>query len=178
VVKMEKYDRRKNNIPKTLKNLTIFRSFPGLDAVYLKDDDLVFIKEKKEHFKFRSKVWEIKHGDLLPPLKRRASPFNEGYRLLQGLEFGAVHPYGPMGAQARPSMSQRVPPHFGSGHRQAGPQPGLQLTRPHGGRLSEHVFIIAYSDLKCPPLADVGESMYPLIEIGGFIAPPHPLFFL
>jgi hypothetical protein len=59
---MEKYDWRKNKIPKTLKNLTVFKSFPSLDAVYLKDDDLVFIKEKKEHFKFRSKVWEVKYG--------------------------------------------------------------------------------------------------------------------
>jgi hypothetical protein len=57
------YNRRKSTIPKILKNLTIFRSFPNLDAVYLKDDDLVFIKEKKkEDFKFRSKVWEIKYG--------------------------------------------------------------------------------------------------------------------
>jgi len=59
---MEKYDRRKSPIPKTLKGLTVFRSFPNLDAVYLKDDDLVFIKEVKEHLKFKSKVWEVKCG--------------------------------------------------------------------------------------------------------------------
>jgi len=62
VARVRKYDRRKNTIPKTLKSLTTFRSFPNLDAVYLKDDDLVFIKEKKEHFKSKSKVWEVKCG--------------------------------------------------------------------------------------------------------------------
>ncbi len=59
---MNKYDWRKSTIPKTLRGLTIFRIFPNLDAVYLKDDDLVFIKEKKEHLKSKSKVWEVKCG--------------------------------------------------------------------------------------------------------------------
>ncbi len=63
VAGVEKYKRmRKNTISKTLKSLTIFRSFPRLDAVYLKDESLVFIREKKESLKFRSRVWEIKRG--------------------------------------------------------------------------------------------------------------------
>jgi hypothetical protein len=63
--------------------------------------------------------------DLLPPLKRGASPFIEGERLLQGLEFGAVHPYGPIGARAKPSMSPGGYPDLRSGHRWAVPQPGF-----------------------------------------------------
>jgi hypothetical protein len=63
VAEVRKYERmRKNTIPETLKSLTIFRSFPNLDAVYLRGDDLVFIKENKEHFKSRSKAWEVKYG--------------------------------------------------------------------------------------------------------------------
>jgi len=63
VAEVKKYERmRKNMIPKTLKSLTIFRSFPNLDAVYLRGDELVFIKENKESLKSRSKVWEVKCG--------------------------------------------------------------------------------------------------------------------
>jgi hypothetical protein len=115
-------------------------------------------------------------GDLLPPLERGASPFGEGDRLLQGLQFGAVHPYGPMGARARASMSQRVPPRFGGGHRQAGPRPGLQLTRPHGGRLSERVFVIVRSDVTCPPSANVGGPCIPPLKWGALRLPHTPLF--
>jgi len=60
---VRKYERMKKNIvQKTLKNLTIFRSFPSLDAVYLKGESLVFIKENKESLKSRSRVWEVKCG--------------------------------------------------------------------------------------------------------------------
>jgi hypothetical protein len=62
VGKVKKYDWRKNTIPKIMKSLTIFRSFPNLDAVYLKDDNLVFIKENKESLKSKSKAWEVKFG--------------------------------------------------------------------------------------------------------------------
>jgi hypothetical protein len=63
VADVDKYKRmRKNTISKTLKSLTIFRSFPSLDAVYLKDESLFFIKENKESLKSRSRVWEVKYG--------------------------------------------------------------------------------------------------------------------
>jgi hypothetical protein len=62
VAEVRKYEVRKNTISKTLKSLTIFRSFPNLDAVYLKDEDLVFIKENKESLKSKSKVWEVRYG--------------------------------------------------------------------------------------------------------------------
>jgi hypothetical protein len=62
VKRVKRYERRKNTIPKTMKSLTIFRSFPNLDAVYLMGDELVFIKENKESLKSRSRVWEVKCG--------------------------------------------------------------------------------------------------------------------
>ncbi len=54
--------------------------------------------------------------DLLPPLKRGAFLFGEGPHLLQGLKFGAAHPYGPIGARAGPSRSPRGSPRSGGVH--------------------------------------------------------------
>jgi hypothetical protein len=80
-------------------------------------------------------------SDPLPSLKRGASPFSEGDCPLQGLQFGAVHPYGPIGARARPSMRQRGPPRFRDGHRGTVSRSRLQSPRLCGGRLSGGVFI-------------------------------------
>lgn len=71
--------------------------------------------------------WE-NYRDLLPPLKRGASPFREGDQAdpgvaaqdppggfpLQGREFGPVQPYGLIGAQAKP---------FAQGHEGGVPVP-------------------------------------------------------
>jgi len=63
VAGVNKYKRmRKNTISKTLKSLTIFRSFPSLDAVYIKEEALVFVRENKEYLRSRSRVWEVRYG--------------------------------------------------------------------------------------------------------------------
>ncbi len=53
---------------------------------------------------------------------------------------------------------------------------GFRRTRP--GNVVPRKILPHPPTMLCPPGADVGESMYPISEGMGFIAPPHPLFFI